>query len=385
MAPRRQYSRGSMSRIANSACFGAILGVVVIVAIMAPAIADALTIVSWNAKAALAERLESRLGEIKRMAEDLNADVLVLVEVGGNAETKMIAEGLGWKSFYAVASNWAIATDSIYKALEAAIISKIPIQKVTEYDASPDGYHEVFSEQGELRGRVNEQLLSLQGIAGFGNRLGSHDRGTMRVDLANDLSIFPVHLKSNRNSACIALDDAVAFHKRHGYRFDPALLSAKKDGFPGATKERIKNAEKRERVIAAVSRLGADAVTEGRVVVLAGDMNTAFEHGKFGMEIADCVLRDFTCEKGPFPASACEPGDGFDDTLGILVGGLVGGMEWIVLSRKLDRTFKDGRFADLAIDHIAVPAQFGRYFSSALKAKETYGSDHFPITTIFTR
>ena len=372
-----------MTSMAKSVYFNTVLSVAMIVAMVAPAVADELKIVAWNVKAVLAEKLESRLNEIRTMAKDLDADVLVLAEVGGNAETKMIAEGLGWKQFFAVASNWAIATTSIHRALEAAIISKIPIQNVTEYDASLDGHHEVFSEQGELPNLVKEELL--QGVTGFGS-IGAHDRGTMRVDLLNGLSIFPVHLKSNYNNACTELDKAIKFRGKYGFNSDPALLSARTDGFPRATEERIKNAEKRERVMAAVSQLGADAVAEGRVVIIAGDMNTAFEHGKYGMDIADdCVLRDFTCKKAPFPASACVSGDGFDDTLGILVGGLVAEMKWTVLSQKLGRTFDDTDYADLAIDHIAVPAQSKRYFSPALKANSTYGSDHFPITAIFTK
>ena len=41
--------------------------------------------------------------------------------------------------------------------------------------------------------------------------------------------------------------------------------------------------------------------------------------------------------------------------------------------------------ADLAIDHFAVPLSSSREFATATKASDTFGSDHFPILTVWNR
>jgi endonuclease/exonuclease/phosphatase family metal-dependent hydrolase len=348
--------------------------------------AEPVRIVSWNTKPALYEALDERLADFKALDRDLKPDVLVLIEVAGEHEVRKIVRALGWTKYHAIVTNWASLNDRVHFALEAAVISKTPIVRAVEYDASPDGHHEVFSNDGVVAGIASEVRLSSRGIAGFGDPLGRTDRGTIRVDLANGLTIFPVHLKSNRNGACIDLANAIRTLRRSGLPVPPAAKSFLARGFHRATKERLRNARKRERVMAATVRVANQAITEGRTVVIAGDMNTSFEPGLAGKVVEDCALADFGCAKGPLPSTACAAGDGYDDTLGgILEAGLIGRTKWRVLSRHLPRTYDDLAFADFAIDHIAVPAGVAGRFRAAQRGAKTYGSDHFPIWTSWWR
>lgn len=348
--------------------------------------AEPVRIVSWNTKPALYEALNKRLADFKSLDQDLKPDVLVLIEVAGEYEVRKIVQALGWTKYHAIITNWASLNDRVHFALEAALISKIPIIRAVEYDASPDGHHEVFTNDGVVPGIASEVTLSSRGIAGFGDPLARTDRGTIRVDLANGLTIFPVHLKSNRNGACIDLSNAIRTLRRAGLQVPPTARTFLDRGFDRASKERLRNARKRERVMAATVRVANEAMAEGRTVVIAGDMNTSFEPGLAGKAVEDCTLADFGCATGPLPPTACTTGDGYDDTLGgILEAGLVGGTKWKVLSRHLPRTYDDPIFADFAIDHMAVPVDTAAKFIKVQRGTKTYGSDHFPIWTDWRR
>ncbi|MGI9522710.1 MAG: hypothetical protein ACR2PG_13790 [Hyphomicrobiaceae bacterium] len=349
------------------------------------AMADVVRIVSWNASPSLYESIHRRSNDFSKLNSDLRPDILIVVEVAGEVEVKQIVNALGWASYHAVVSDWARLRDRVYFALETAVVSKIPITSVIEYDASPDGHHKVFTEKGAIDGIVSEELLSSDGIKDFGEPLSRHDRGTMRIDFANGLTVFPLHLKSNRNGACIRLLDAVKTLKRSNFNIPAPILKALDSGFSSATRERIRNARKRERVMAATVRIANEAIHSQRIVLIAGDMNTSFEPGLAGKAVADCRLTNFGCTKGPLPHNACLGGDGYDDTLGgILEEGLVGRTTWKILSAGLGRTFDDKAFADYAIDHMAVPIGTAHQFANAIRGRELYGSDHFPIFTIWT-
>jgi len=346
--------------------------------------ANDIKIITWNVKPSFYEGLPLRANDFRQLVSDHNPDILVLIEVTGDVELKRIANYLGWKHYYGIASNQSIARTSAFEALETAVISKIPIKNVIEYDVLPDGHHEVFTEDGEKTGHISERQLTADGISGFGQTLANYDRGTMRVDIGDELSIYPVHLKSNRNNECFDLSDATRFFKKQGLNYDKAADIALTKGFDKATQRRISNAQKRERVIAAVSRVASDSIKEGRVTIIAGDYNTAFEKGKYGQKVEDCELQNFSCAKAPFPENACSGADGFDDTLGMLETGIIADQQWTFLSRDFGRTYKDNKFADAAIDHIAVDKQSSMRFSNSFVADKTYGSDHFPIVTTFS-
>jgi hypothetical protein len=193
--------------------------------------AEPVRIVSWNTKPALYEALDRRLADLKALDQDLRPDVLVLIEVAGKHEVRKIAQALGWTKYHVVVTNWASLNDRVHFALEAAVISKIPIIRAIEYDASPDGHHEVFTNDGVVPNIASEAAFSSRGIAGFGDPLARTDRGTIRVDLANGLTIFPVHLKSNWNGACIDLSNAIRTLRRSSLTVPPAAQAFLDMGF----------------------------------------------------------------------------------------------------------------------------------------------------------
>ncbi|WP_165447780.1 hypothetical protein [Rhizobium ruizarguesonis] len=55
-----------------------------------------------------------------------------------------------------------------------------------------------------------------------------------------------------------------------------------------------------------------------------------------------------------------------------------------MLTKDLGRTFKDTDFADKAIDHMTVPAAQASAFAAPKVGPDTFGSDHFPIFTVWT-
>ena len=336
-------------------------------------------IVSWNVSPQLLETVRARQKDMNDLNVALEPDVLILLEVAGFEEAKVLADGRNWPNYYLAVTDWAKMKNNVSFALEAAVISKVPIEKVIEYDPKPDGTHPVIDQTGaEISVPVSEVEVDAAGIPGI-NQLSGFDRVSMRVDLSNGLSVFPVHLKSSRNSTCYLASDINKNLRRLGLPENPNVPDMLENGFAAATKENVSSAMKRERVIAAVKLEADKAVAEGRDVLIAGDFNTSFEPGKVGSSLDDCTLQDFTCEKAPFPAAACSDGDGFDDTFAILSESLVGKGKWTILTEGLGSTYDDDAFADRAIDHIAVPISQTTKFGTTNKAPKVFGSDHFPI------
>ncbi|MGH1351230.1 MAG: hypothetical protein ACRBBN_10525 [Methyloligellaceae bacterium] len=180
-----------------------------------PVMAKPFKIVSWNVSPLLSEGIRLRTKQIQKLNADLKPDVIVLVEVVGRDEAILMAKALGWKHYYGVVTNWGKVYGTPYFGLEAAVISKTPITRAIELDASPDGFHKGFSHEGDVEGIVSEEALSSDGISHI-ETLARTDRGTMRVDLDNGLTIFPLHLKSNRVGECIDLGNALKTFRKRG-------------------------------------------------------------------------------------------------------------------------------------------------------------------------
>lgn len=344
-------------------------------------------IVAWNGSPLIYEKRLEDIEKIKNLESTLSPDVLVMTELVGRVEADIIAEGLGWDNVYSYVSEWSTVSTRVHFALEVGVFSKYPIKSVVEYEPKPDGKLGVVIHNGEETGiSVSEQPISSEGTKGISEgAISASTRTTIRVDLENGLSIFPVHLKSNYNSACGNLASIQKAYKKLGWASElegSPVIEAYENGSDHSVKEHLKNAIKREKVIAAVLSFANKALNEGRIPVIAGDYNTSFEPGKFGSQFEDCELKAFTCNKAPFPANACE-GDGYDDTFAILMEPLVGDTQWSVLSQGLGRTYDDLKFGDYAIDHIAVPSSLRDRFTDAKKVDDAFGSDHFPVWSVF--
>ncbi len=351
---------------------------------------EPLRIVSWNMKATLLESLKEREEDFANLNEKLRPDVLILIEVAGVEEAKNIANAMGWTNYQGVVTSLNLAKDSVYAALEVAVLSKVQILSAVEFDApEKDGVIPAFGDGALARMLpvVSEQALTNTLLPTLG-AFGAGDRGTIRVEFGNGLTIFPVHLKSNSNSACGEIDKARSTIRTQDKDLAATLDLYFNEGFRKATEEHVENARKRERMAAAVLQEANKAVDEGQTVLIAGDFNTAFEENKFGVRLdADCRLRDYSCKEAPFPRAACAKGedeDGFDDTLSILELGLAGNKPWTFLSRTLGRTYKNTAFSDLAIDHMAVRAEQASRFTVATKSDpDLFGSDHYAVFTEF--
>lgn len=345
-----------------------------------PAVAENIKIVSWNMAPGLYEAVLERAVDIQALDAALEPDIIVLIEVAGINEVRFLAKSLGWPEWYAAISDGMRLTTQTSTAIETAVISKLPIEQVIEYDAKPDQrWHPVMTNSfpdGDIAIAVSEVELTSRGIAGV-DPMAATDRGTIRVDIEGGLSVFPIHLKSNVNGVCFDARDAAKLLGDLGLQPIPELAAIQISGNAATAREDRLNATKRERVIAAIKTV-ADEAAKTRTVLLAGDFNTSFEDGKFGSTFNDCDLQPYSCSPAPFPAGMCV-GDGFDDTFAILSGPLVGDTEWLVLTSGLGRTYDDDNFADKAIDHLAVTAADATRFTGAGKADKTFGSDHFPI------
>jgi endonuclease/exonuclease/phosphatase family metal-dependent hydrolase len=353
-----------------------------------PAMAqETLRVVSWNMRATLVEGIKKREEQLRHFLNVTQPDVLVLVEVAGLEEAKLIASYTGWANYHVVVSNFNVIEDNALFALEVAVLSNVKILEVTEFDApDKDGAERAFG-AGDLAAElptVAEEKLENAALSPLG-RFTPGDRGSLRVDLDHNLTIFPVHLKSSFNGSCLKIEDARKTIRSHDNDLAQRLTRYFDEGFRAATEEHLDNARKRERMMAAVLQKANDAADRGRKVLIAGDFNTSFEKGKWGKRLdSDCDLHDFSCKAAPFPEDVCG-GDGFDDTLSIPTVPLIGSRKWEFLTRDMGRTFVSEEFADKAIDHLVVPKDQESLFSPPARVGESFGSDHFPILTEFKK
>lgn len=356
--------------------------IIAALASVAPVKAEELTIAAWNIRASIYEQIERRHNDFAALNRDIAPDVLLLVEVPGSEELERLAKALGWPEYHAVISDLGVVRDEAFQGLEVAVISKVPFASVTEYDVSTgDGVGSVLGTFGPLK--VEEAKLETAGIENI-SKVDGAQRGTLRVELENGLVVYPVHLKSNSNWRCGDVSKAISTFEMINSTVPQTLRDAYNNGFDKATDTHRRNALKREAVIAAVKLLADRDVAAGRTVLIGGDFNASFEPGKAGTSFEDCALANFSCERGPFPPQACQPEDGFDDTLAILEQGLIGSGRYHFLTRDLKSTYNSDVFYDAAIDHLVVPEAMAGRFTKGKSSSEYYGSDHRLVFTVFT-
>lgn len=173
-------------------------------------------------------------------------------------------------------------------------------------------------------------------IAGDNSFTYRMDRGFLRVDFDNDLSLYAVHWKSS------------------------------------VGEDEIKNAKKREYQATGLKKDAEKLLREGRTIVVMGDYNITAHPSRSGTnEEEDCKIKKQVCD---------DDRDGYDDSISILMT-LDGSAK--LLSKDVKRTYLNKEFKDAVIDHILVAGPqadtFGTAYTSSYDGKTYFGSDHKPI------
>lgn len=216
---------------------------------------------------------------------------------------------------------------------ERSLISKHPLANLTEFDPTPDN----TGAEGEP---AEEQLVrvDMPGIADV-----STSRGFLTADVPDlGVTLVATHLKSSRGGAGSGDHD---------------------------------NAKKRELVAAAMARFVAGRLQadSAATVLVAGDMNVGE---------TDLSKNGFRLEKDHF---ARPDGDLYDDTHAIFSAGLIDGLHMASLTKALgSETYDDPRFSGCGpIDCIYVVGKQAGDFTLSKKSPQTFGSDHFAVSTRF--
>ncbi|MGV7222005.1 MAG: endonuclease/exonuclease/phosphatase family protein [Nitrospinales bacterium] len=287
-------------------------------------------IVTWNVKDMKSmSDVADRKNDLKRFAESIRPDILILQEISSKAIVEKIKNEMGLVD-YSIAISDFIQPDSRDKGpFEVAFISKYPFRKIVEYDTTLDDGPESPNEN---------KIVALSHIGIKEKRPG---RGFLwgQIDSLK-LTIIGLHLKSSRG----------------------------KIGHPDK-----ENAEKREIVMASVAstvRKNMESLA-GYAHLVAGDFNIGHSDGKKnGTDLkSDCYKN-------------CSGKDGYDETHALLGSGLVDDVKMINLTGEIrDATFP--RYPGSPIDNIYVTAPRTDNFSPAQKGNDTFGSDHLPVWTTY--
>jgi len=257
-------------------------------------------------------------------------DVLVLQEIVEQGQVEAAAAAGEF-------SHWALSdfsppvaiTKAWHKSLEVAVLSRLPITSVAEWDTTgplPEG--DRYPPRTSAAGIPS---ISLRLAIDAGNPPPS--RGFLRVDLVNGWSVYAVHWKSSRGRDCTRRDRA--------------------------------NARLREVQAAGLAADAEETLGRGRTVIVAGDFNIQAPGRvlRVGRDPDDdCAPTDGSCE-----AVCGERGrgwkrwgsrvrDGYDDSIALL---LRMDPSARLLSGSLDSTYVLRRFPGGAIDHILVADKRG--------------------------
>ena len=298
------------------------------------AAAEPVRIVAWNVHEGFTpEAMRARAADFQQFARAEQPDLVLVEEVVSLAVVEAVRDAMGLQGYECACSDFAPGDEPDFGFFEVGLISKYPLSQVIEYDATPDRVATKTAAPAEL---ALNPLLKL-GI----ERPNDDVRGFLwaRID-ALKLTVNVVHLKSSR-------------------------------GVDGG--EDRANAAKREYVMAAV----AAGVVEDRQLwpdyncLVGGDFNVGHSDPKNGVDLRE-----------DHDASAVGR-DGYDETHALLRGGLVGGLKMInLLAHTRESTFPS--FPSTPIDNLYVVGPDAAQFAPGSLSRETYGSDHRAISTVFT-
>ncbi len=306
---------------------------------VASAAPSGVRIASWNVKEIFTVAgVNQRQSDFQAFADEVKPDILLLQEVTSYKQVERIRDVMGLQGYHFAVSNFAPDNTDEHQSFEVAILSRFPLDEVTEYDRTPDNANGQFDNEEDGPEPESERELqppNLPGIAA--NVMPARGYLFARVDELK-LLLRVTHLKSSGGSS-------------------------------GAADKT--NAKKREVVAAAIAAAVAkDAVGyPGYTSLVAGDMNTGeTDPAKRGQNLND------------------DTNDGYDDTHGLFAAGLVSGLTMKSLTIDVGKTY-NGTLFPLSgpIDSIYVYGPNTVQFAMAKKTAVTHGSDHFGVWTVYAQ
>ena len=242
---------------------------------------------------------------------------------------------MGLGGYEIAASDFVQNDNNRHSSFEVGVISRFPLDSVTENDPSADnsrGEPFEFKMRSPLAGRAEYSSISTS-------------RGFLRVRISElKLILHVTHLKSSNGN------------------------EGRRD---------LDNSRKRELVAAAI----VDQVRRDRTgrpdhtVLVAGDMNIGeTDERKNGFDLEE--------DETAFEADGR---DRYDDTHAIYSSGLIGGVRMISKTHDLGvETFDSDDFAGSGpIDSIYVLGPEEGNITAATRGSSTFGSDHFPVWVDF--
>ena len=291
--------------------------------------AEKVKIVTWNIRDTLSlGDVASREVDFQTFARELKPDILVLQEVGSAEVVEKLKYGMGLNTFHTAVSDFMAADLPGQRDLEIAVISKYPLTQVLEFDPVPD--------RGESGSE--EILITAPASLGFGA-------------IQTNLGYLWVYIEELRLTLSVVL----------------LKSSGDAKGLGDA-----KNAEQREYIASAVA-LRVNQNLEffpKHTHIVVGDFNVGHSDEKNGISLE----RD--CYKN------CGPKDRYDETHALLSAGLVDGLKMRNLASSIKSSTRLSTPGS-PIDNIYVDGALAPRFSGAVKEEKLYGSDHFPIWTIY--
>ena len=294
---------------------------------------QSLCIVDWDVGALFdPSEAQDRSEDFHQFASDLKPDILLLQEITKPSTVEKVRDLMGLDGYHIAMSDFEQNDNGQFNALEVAIISRLPLTKIIEFDHSPDNQ----------AGDPDEQKLErvdLQGIAETGTSGGFL---YAEVPEAN-LILIVTHLKSS-------------------------------NGRVGQSDRQ--NAQERELVAAAMAKQVNEALMR------EGNEQTVLVAGNFNVGETDAAKNGSVLDEDNVSTQA---GDLYDDTHAILSAGLIGGRQMMSLTKSLDReTYVGSSFPGTGpIDVIYVAGPKVSQFTLAGVGGTSYGSDHLPVFTTF--
>ncbi len=287
---------------------------------------------TWNVNALFSVNdVSGRAGDLQTFALEINPEIMVIQEITSIDIVRAIRDQMGFSGYHVACSDFNQNDNNRYSSLEVGIISKYSLSNIIEYDQSTDNQ----PNEGDPA-EASLDTPNIQGIEQVG--VG---RGFLKVEIPDlKLFVYGVHLKSSR-------------------------------GYVGTSD--ADNAKKRELVTAAIAlQINQDKADHpDYTCIVTGDFNVGHSDDlKNGTNLtSDCYEN-------------CGSNDLYDETHALLRGGLVGGLSMNNLCGSIMTTTYPS-YPGTPIDNIYVSGAGENDYNPAIKATNTYGSDHLPVYADF--